>query len=181
MASEKISQFPTLNVLDEQDFFPVVQNSDTSNKKVLIETLDGRYFASASGSANASGIETKYDKTGGGIEGYVSVDGAALGVISQSVQGGSINLDLTQNNNFDVTLTSTSVLNNPVNPSGGQSGAVIIRQDAAGFRTLSYGGNWKFAGGVTPTLTTAASGVDVLSYYVASPSEIQAQITLNLS
>lgn len=39
----------------------------------------------------------------------------------------------------------------------------IVEQDLTGSRTLSYGGDFKFPGGVAPTLSTATGSVDILS------------------
>jgi hypothetical protein len=42
--------------------------------------------------------------------------------------------------------------------------------------TLTVGANWKFAGGA-PTLSTAASTVDIIAYYCRSSSEIEATLS----
>lgn len=87
----------------------------------------------------------------------------------------STTLDFATANNFSITMGATGLtLNNPTNQTAGQSGAIIITQDVTGSRTLAYGTNWKFAGGTAPTLTTTASAVDVLVYYVESASRISA-------
>ena len=80
-----------------------------------------------------------------------------------------------------MTLTGTSTLGAPTNASGGQSGSIFILQDGTGSRTLAYNAVFAFAGGTAPTLTTTASGVDVISFYVSSPTEIQSVAVLNLS
>jgi hypothetical protein len=49
MASQKISQLTPITILASGDYFPVVQVSSTSNKRVDIGVLDVRYAASASG------------------------------------------------------------------------------------------------------------------------------------
>jgi hypothetical protein len=49
MASQKISQLTPITILASGDYFPVVQVSGTSNKRVDIGVLDVRYAASASG------------------------------------------------------------------------------------------------------------------------------------
>ena len=54
------------------------------------------------------------------------------------------------------------------NPSGGkpgQKGVIYIQQDAAGGRTITtWGSNWKFPGGVKPTLSTGSFAIDIISY-----------------
>ena len=46
---------------------------------------------------------------------------------------------------------------------------------------MAFGNKFKFAGGTAPTLTTTASAVDILTYYVESTSRITAQVLLNVS
>ena len=74
-------------------------------------------------------------------------------------------------------MGGNSTLNSPTNVSGGQTGVITIRQDDVGSRTLSYSGVWNFAAGTAPTLTTTASGVDILAFYCTSPTEVQANVT----
>lgn len=78
--------------------------------------------------------------------------------------------------NFTLTLGHSGQLENPSNFDVGRSGLIVITQDGAGSRTLSYGTNWKFPGGA-PVLSTAIGAVDVLSYYVVTSSLIIATLT----
>ena len=48
----------------------------------------------------------------------------------------------------------------------GSSGSIFIVQDGTGSRTASFHGDYKFAGGTAPTLSTAANAVDRLDYVV---------------
>lgn len=144
-------------------------------------TLGNDGSAIASGNAALSALTAKLDKFGDVMSNTLVVNGQSYGTISQTVQNGTIVLDLSNNSNFDLTLDGNSTLSNPVNASGGQSGAITLRQDSFGFRTLAYNNAWKFQQGLTPALTSSASGVDVLTYYVSSPGEIQSQLLSNLS
>lgn len=246
MASQKISQFTAITTLVSGDYFPVIQSSDTSNKRVDVGVLDVRYTSAASGvaaqstanqalasgtvaytalasgnsalvnaatalasgnaglsssatalasgnsalvvantalsSGNAalSDLSNKYNKTGGPISGPIIAQSQSIGEVDvTALTSGVIVLDFSAANNFELTLGGNSTLAAPISPSGGQCGSVTIRQDSVGSRLLSYSGGWLFAGGSPPTLTTAASGVDVLSYYCTSPTEIQTIVTLN--
>jgi len=85
--------------------------------------------------------------------------------------GATITPDGNTGFNFSLTLGTNATLANPSNFKVGQSGIIAITQDATGSRTLAYGSNWKFPGG-SPVLSTAASAVDVLSYYVAASGVI---------
>ena len=102
-------------------------------------------------------------------------------VADQGVRNGTITLDFGSANNFEFTLDGNGTLGAPTNASGGQCGAITIRQDSTGSRTMAYNAVFNFAGGTAPTLTTTASGVDVISFYVSSPTEIQSVAVLNLS
>jgi len=229
MASQKISQFTAITTLASGDYFPVIQASGTTNKRVEVGVLDVRYTSSASGSAaqstantalasgnaalvvagaalvsgtaaqasgnaalssaataQASGnaaltsLSTKYDKTGGPISGPVIVQSQSIGSSTYVIASGLITLNFGAGNNFEVVLTSgTQTLASPVNASGGQTGTITVRQDSAGSRLLTYSGSWAFQSNTAPTLTTTASGVDVLAYYVVNPSRINTVATLN--
>jgi hypothetical protein len=88
----------------------------------------------------------------------------------------TIAVDLALGQNFTVTLGGNRTLGSPSNAKPNQSGVIEIRQDGTGSRTLGYGVNWKFTGGIYPTLTTTASRVDLLYYHVRTSSFIQASL-----
>ena len=136
----------------------------------------------ASGNAALTDVSGKYDKTGGPITGTVTIKDQSIGEVgNQGVRNGTITLDFASANNFEFVLDGTSTLGAPTNASGGQCGAITIRQDSTGSRTLAYNAVFNFAGGTAPTLTTTASGVDIISFYVSSPTEIQSVSVLDLS
>jgi len=93
----------------------------------------------------------------------------------------TIAVDLSLGNNFTVTLAGNRTLGAPTNVTAGQSGVIVVTQDTTGSRTLAYNSVYKFAGGTAPTLTTTASAVDVLAYYVESSSRITVTSLLNVS
>ena len=137
--------------------------------------------ALASGNAALVDLSGKVDKAGDVISGTLVVDSQSYGIVSSTVSSGVILLDFSENNNFDVTLEGNSTLAPSVSPSGGQSGAVYIRQDGTGSRTLSYSGGFSFSNGSAPTLTTTASGVDLLAYYSPEPTTIVATLIAAVS
>tara|TARA_R100000030_G_scaffold35121_2_gene26201 strand:- start:593 stop:3016 length:2424 start_codon:yes stop_codon:yes gene_type:complete len=94
---------------------------------------------------------------------------------------GTIAVDLSLGNNFAVTLAGNRTLGAPTNVTAGQSGVIVVTQDGTGSRTLAYNSAYKFAGGTAPTLTTTASAVDVLAYYVESSTRITVTSLLNVS
>jgi hypothetical protein len=96
------------------------------------------------------------------------------GTIVTLSDAATITPDLANGNHFTVTLGGNRTLANPtyLGSANGQSGVIIVKQDATGGRTLAFGSNWKFPGGTAPTLTTTANAVDLLAYHVESTTRI---------
>lgn len=96
------------------------------------------------------------------------------GTIVTLSDAATITFDLANGNHFTVTLGGNRTLANPtyLGSANGQSGVIIVKQDATGGRTLAFGSNWKFPGGTAPTLTTTANAVDLLAYHVESTTRI---------
>jgi len=105
---------------------------------------------------------------------------AQRGTITALTDGATITPNMNNANNFSVTLGGNRTLANPTNLTAGQSGVIVITQDGTGSRTLAYGSNFKFPGGTAPTLTTTASAVDVLAYYVESSTRITARLVADV-
>lgn len=105
---------------------------------------------------------------------------AQRGTITALTDGATITPNFNNANNFSVTLGGNRTLANPTNLVAGQSGVIVITQDGTGSRTLAYGSYFKFPGGTAPTLTTTASAVDVLAYYVESTTRITARLVADV-
>ena len=105
---------------------------------------------------------------------------AQRGAFTTLADGATITPDFAAGNFFAVTLGGNRTLANPTNLVAGQSGSIILRQDATGSRTLAYGSYWKWPGGIAPTLTTAANRVDRIDYLVVSSTEIHANFTADV-
>jgi hypothetical protein len=103
-------------------------------------------------------------------------------VAAQGSVSGTVTLNFAAANNFSMTLPAggSVTLGNPSNLAAGQSGVVVITQNATTVATVSYGSYWKFAGGTAPPVTATTNAVDVLSYYVASATVIIATLTKDL-
>ena len=86
---------------------------------------------------------------------------------------GSVTLDFGANQNFVLTLTGNVTLANPSTEQVGQAGVFVFIQDGTGSRTLSLGTDYETAGGAGITLSTAASAVDVVPYFVKASGSIQ--------
>jgi hypothetical protein len=73
-------------------------------------------------------------------------------------------------------------LANPTNVKLGQRGVFYITQDATGSRTITgWGSNYKFPGGIKPTLSTAANAVDLISYVAKTLTQIECFFSGNMS
>ena len=86
--------------------------------------------------------------------------------VTNATSGATETLDLESGNVFDLTLSAncTITLSNP--PASGTSGSftLILRQDGAGSRTVTWPASVDWASATAPTLTTDASAVDVLPF-----------------
>lgn len=109
-----------------------------------------------------------------------SFTAAQRGAISALTDGATVTPDFSLANNFSLTIGGNRTLANPSNLTAGQSGVIVITQDGTGSRTLAYGSYWKFSNGTAPTLTTTASAVDVLAYYVESSTRITAKLVTDV-
>jgi hypothetical protein len=105
-----------------------------------------------------------------------TLDGVLAATITTLTDGSTITPAFTDSCNFTVTLGGNRTLANPTGLVAGQSGSIFIVQDGTGSRTLAYGSYFKFSNGTAPTLTTTASAVDVLAYYVESSTRITAKL-----
>tara|TARA_R110000772_G_scaffold205144_5_gene315405 strand:+ start:1912 stop:2394 length:483 start_codon:yes stop_codon:yes gene_type:complete len=78
--------------------------------------------------------------------------------------GSSVNWDLNVAQTATLTLNQATVLNNPNNQAAGATSVLIIKQPAGANYSLSFGSNYKFPGGVAPTITPSNGAVDVLTF-----------------
>ena len=107
---------------------------------------------------------------------------AQSGLVTSLALAASYSIDLNQSNNFLISGQNQNfTMGNPINLVAGQSGIIMITQDATGGRTItSWGSYWRSAGGVKPVLSTPASSYDLLSYYVINSSLIFVSIAKGL-
>lgn len=145
--------------------------------QAAIEEVDSEKLAKASNLSDVANVATARSNLGAAALAVAqSFTAAQRGAISALTDGATITADLALANNFSVTLGGNRTLANPTNITAGQGGVITITQDGTGSRTLAYGSYWKFPSGTAPTLTTTASAVDVLAYYVESATRITARL-----
>lgn len=129
--------------------------------------------------ATANGVvlgrNTTFDKsTAGRVTNVLNAGGDGFGT-------STVTLNFANSNHYYVELANNVTLANPSNPTIGQGGSIVLKQDTTGSRTISFGSNWKFPSGVAPTLSTSANTADRIDYYVSNTFYIHAVATLNLS
>lgn len=78
--------------------------------------------------------------------------------------------------NSSVTLTGNITTMTLSNVIAGKAGTIRFIQDGTGSRTTVWNSAFKFGGGTTPSLSTAANAVDVLSYNCVTTSFCQASL-----
>tara|TARA_Y100000310_G_scaffold299686_1_gene334757 strand:+ start:1326 stop:1940 length:615 start_codon:yes stop_codon:yes gene_type:complete len=139
----------------------------------------GSNTIAAAAPGNTSGVQA-YDADTAKLDVAQTFTASQRGEVTALTDGANISTDLADSNNFSVTLAGNRTLDNPTNLVAGQSGTIVLTQDGTGSRTLAYGAYWKFIGGTAPTLTTTASAVDVLVYYVESSTRITAKVLLDV-
>lgn len=115
--------------------------------------------------ADASVTATKTDTTSVAVLGTAQSFTTAHGFSGTTLtDAASISWNLASNQVATVTLAGNRTLANPTNKVNGNVYILVVKQDATGGRTLSFGTDYKFAGGSAPTITTTASKADVFTF-----------------
>jgi hypothetical protein len=96
---------------------------------------------------------------------------ATAGTLTDNATG-SVTLNFATYQNFVLTLTGNVTLANPTTEAVGQSGFIVLVQDATGGRTVSLGTDYETAGGSGLTISSAASTTDIVPYVVAASGRI---------
>ncbi len=97
-------------------------------------------------------------------------------VFTTLADAATIDVDLNTGINFVVTLAGNRILAAPTNTKPGQTFTIDIT-NTGGNRTLTFSGNYKFAGGTIPTLSTGAGAWDQLICRVRADGAINASLT----
>jgi len=105
-------------------------------------------------------------------DGTVSLSTSATGSTQTANATGSTTLDFSTYQNFVLTLTGNVTLANPTTEAVGQSGFIVLVQDATGGRTVSLGTDYETGGGSGLTISSAASTTDIVPYVVAASGRI---------
>jgi hypothetical protein len=95
-----------------------------------------------------------------------------------TVSSNAVAVDMSLANNFTLTLQATTAqtLSNPTNAVAGQSGQIAITQNGTP-STVTFAANWISTDGTTPTVSTTAGVVNLLTYYVVDSTHIWFALT----
>ena len=146
----------------------------------LLDGQEGSFYSNAtnlnSGTVNIARLDkaTAADMSGNVSDKVLTPDvvwgSAAIQSVTDST---SVTLDFNDGLNWEWnTITGNSTLENPLNYRDGQQGYILIKQDATGERTLSFGTNWKGPFNVAPEIDTRPNKVTVLFYTVVKANHI---------
>ena len=105
-----------------------------------------------------------------GIQTFTAAQRGAVVVVPYAT---GISLDLSSGNNYQITLTGSTTLQNPTNIVSGQAGVITIIQGTAS-NTMAFSTGWHYPGGSgsTPNLTATSGAVDLLVYYTKDTSSV---------
>ncbi len=143
---------------DEIDAIEATSFTDSNGITITGSITDGlNISADIATAANLrAGVENKV------VDAKSVYDAAALVTLTD---GASIAPDFNAGRNFVVTLGGNRTLDNPTNQKPGQSGVVVVKQDATGGRTLVYGSHWRFPAGL-PEIASGANDISLIGYIV---------------
>ena len=147
----------------------------TAAGRALIDDADAAAQRTTLGVVIGTDVQA-YDADTAKTDVVQSFTAGQRGSITALTDGATITPDFALSNNWSLAIGGNRTLANPSNQTAGQAGTIVVTQDGTGSRTMAFGSNWKFPGGTAPTLTTAASSVDVIAYYVESATRITARL-----
>ncbi|MBV8061059.1 MAG: hypothetical protein JO253_05995 [Alphaproteobacteria bacterium] len=103
---------------------------------------------------------------------------AQAGAYYALTDAATIAWDMSQGNNYSVTLGGNRTLGVPTNATVGTACQIDVRQDGTGSRTLAYSWPYVFPGGTAPTLSTAKYAHDCLLTNVTVSQSATVTITI---
>ena len=168
--SASVTNTLTLPPGGDQEIVGTTATQTLTNKTIGVAQLSGQVAIANGGTGSsslaganivASNANTTFTKA---LRGSTQTAGS---------QTGSVTLDFDTYQNFVLTATGNVTLANPSTEAVGQSGIIVFIQDGTGSRTLSLGTDYETAGGAGLTISTAASAVDVIPYFVKASGSIQ--------
>ena len=158
----------------------IVQGGTSNNGFLLQDTAGGGFHGDGTNVYFGAGGGNIYfrpnSRTSGTAQGYYSSSGdfyaarnvlyagQAYSAINTLTDGATITPDWNNGDTQTVTLGGNRTIANPSNSQSGATYTIIIKQDATGSRTVTWGSNYKWSGGTAPTLSTGANAVDIITF-----------------
>ena len=143
----------------------VMEWADDTNTDTSIYATNGSLTGARSvtmGSYNLSfvsttaGQEVKFGQN-------VRIDGQSYTPLETISSVTSWTPDWDSGNVQTMELSGATTINNPSNIEVGATYIIILKQDAEGTHTVSWGSQYKFPAGTAPTITTTANKADVIT------------------
>lgn len=126
----------------------------------LIVKDEGGQLTAAAASMNFVGPGVAASRIGNDVT--VTVAGSGLADIANLTDATTIAIDASLARAFRVVLGGNRTIGNPSNLADGQQIALLLKQDGAGSRTVSWASSWSFGAGGAPTLSTTPYSADVI-------------------
>ena len=137
--------------------YALVGSADGTNYAFFTPVTAGGGAAATATTANALNVSNTYQVNGLEVTGY------AYTLTVAPTYGTTTTLNCALSNAFRIVLTGNITTLTVSNPSSGQAINVRFKQDATGNRTIAWPSSFRWAGGVVPVLSTAASAEDFLT------------------
>jgi len=110
---------------------------------------------------------------GGTFSGPVDFSNSVAGTTEvNATVTGNVTLDFSRYQNFVLTLTGNTTLDNPTTEVIGQSGFITFIQDGTGGYTVSLDTDYETAGAAGLTLSSTADTTDIVPYVVTATGRI---------
>jgi len=110
---------------------------------------------------------------GGTFSGPVDFSNSVAGTTEvNATVTGNVTLDFSRYQNFVLTLTGNTTLDNPTTEVIGQSGFITFIQDSTGGYTVSLDTDYETAGAAGLTLSSTADTTDIVPYVVTATGRI---------
>lgn len=135
------------------------------DKKVVGSELDAEF------DAISVAIATKMDTSDVGVgNGVAELNGNAklkpaqmwANANSPAIATAAVTFDCAVSNQFYVEVTEDITVNEPTNPSNGQTIWIVLQQDGTGDWTVTWNAIFCFPGATDPTFTVTASRADMI-------------------
>jgi hypothetical protein len=115
-----------------------------------------------------------------GTSGEVVQAGVMYTAETTTTFGATTTFDFSTFINTSITLTGNITTQTLSNVAAGKAGMITFIQDGTGSRTTVWNSIFKFANGLTPTLSTAPNAIDVLTYSCRSATICVASLASNV-